>query len=60
MIVFAYDFGTHYQIIVTDGTNENSFVYEFTKDQDVETSIKEAKLLAEHEVSKKDYIPTPI
>jgi len=61
MLTFAYDYGTYNQVIVTDGTDENSYVYEFGVDQDIETSIKEATLLAEFEVEKKQpFIPTAI
>lgn len=61
MLTFAYDYVIYNQVIVTDGTDVNSFVYEFGKDQNIETSISESILLAEFEVTKKQtFIPTAI
>lgn len=56
MLTFAYNYGTYYQIIVTDGTEENSFVYVFGTVQDIEISVVEARRLAEDEVVKRQPI----
>lgn len=53
MLTFAYDYGTYNQVIVTDGTDNNSFVYDFGKDQDIEISIAESVRLAESEIVRK-------
>lgn len=58
MLTFAYDYGTHNQVIVTDGTDENSFTYDFGKEQDIEVSIIESVRLAELEVAR-NQPPTP-
>lgn len=59
MLTFAYNYGSYNQVIVTDGTDENSFVYPFGTDQDIEISILEATRLAEDEVSRKQP-PAPV
>lgn len=61
MYTFAYDYGTYYQVIVTDGTEDNSFAYPYVIDQDIEVSILEATRLAEDEVARKQpVIPVSI
>jgi hypothetical protein len=59
MYTFAYEYPTHYQIIVTDGTEKGSFVYDFSKEQDVVVSEKEAKLLAQFELDQRQ-TPIPV
>jgi hypothetical protein len=62
MLAYAYEYPNRYQIIVSDGTEPNSFVYKFGKDQDIETSVTESIRLAELAVEKKQLSsnPTPI
>ncbi|MED4599857.1 hypothetical protein P9314_03935 [Paenibacillus validus] len=57
--IFAYDFGSHYQIIVTDGTEKNTFEYDFGVDQPIQISANEALLLTQAEI-KKNSAPTRI
>jgi len=47
MITFAYAYETFNRVIVTDGTDENSYLYDFGKSQDIEISITESVRLAE-------------
>lgn len=58
MTTFAYVYPTFIEIIVTDGSDINSFSYPFGKDQDVEISITESLLLAQHEMNLRN--PTPV
>lgn len=60
MKTFAYEYPFYYEILVTDGTQENSYNYHFTKEQDLEISIKESKLLAEHDSNLKNPIPISV
>lgn len=61
MFAFAYDYGLYYQVIVTDGTEDNSYVYDWGTDQDVDVSVLESTRLAELEVARKQpIIPVPI
>lgn len=59
MYAFAYEYPTHYEIIVTGGTEANSFSYDFGKEQDIEISVTESLLLAQLEIERKQP-PTPI
>lgn len=59
MNAFAYSYGTYNQVIVTDGTPENSYTYDFGTDQDIEVSVTESIRLAELEVSAKQP-PMPV
>lgn len=59
MNVYAYEYPTTYQIIVTDGTEQNTLSYDFGKEQSVEVSANEALLLAQAEISKAA-VPTPV
>lgn len=60
MFSFAYDYGNYYQVIVTDGTDTNSFSYDFGKEQDIEVSIKESVLLAQLEIDRRNPVPIAI
>jgi hypothetical protein len=60
MQTFAFEYPSYYQVIVTDGTEINSFEYKFSKNQNIETSINESVLLAEMEIANRNPIPTPI
>jgi hypothetical protein len=60
MLTFAYEYPSYYQVIVTDGTEENSFEYQFTKEQNIDISIKESVLLAELEMENRNPIPASI
>ena len=53
MITFAYAYETFNRVIVTDGTDENSYLYDFGKSQDIEISITESVRLAESEIARK-------
>ncbi|WP_424766293.1 hypothetical protein [Paenibacillus sp. sgz302251] len=53
MLTFVYEYPAYYQILVTDGTETNSFSYNWGKDQDLETSEREALLLAESEIASR-------
>lgn len=44
---------------VTDGTPENTFMYHFGKEQDIQISKIEAERLAQYEIDKKAE-PTPV
>jgi hypothetical protein len=59
MLTFAYAYETFNRVIVTDGTEENSFIYDFGKSQDVEISVIESVRLSELEIAKKQQ-QTPI
>lgn len=59
MQAFAYDYGTYYQLIVTDGTETNTFSFNFSKDQDIQKSLNEANLLAQTEMDKRA-APKPV
>lgn len=60
MQTFAYEYPSCFQVIVTDGTEQNSFEYLFNKDQNIETSINESVLLAQLEIENRDPIPKAI
>lgn len=60
MLTFAYEYPIHYEIIVTDGTDTNSFSYVFGKEQDIETSITESVLLAQLEIDRRNPVPVPV
>jgi hypothetical protein len=60
MLTFAYEYPSYFQVIVTDGTETNSFEYQFTKDQNIETSVNESVLLAELEIANRNPMPKPI
>lgn len=59
MMTFAYEYPIIFQIIVTDGTDTNSFSYNFGKDQGIEISVNESLLLAQCEIDKRAQ-PVPI
>lgn len=59
MLAFAYEYPTHIEVIVTDGTDEGTVTFNFSKEQDAETSVNEAILLVEAATAPAE-IPVPV
>ena len=55
----AVEAATYYTFIVTDGAPENTYVYSFGKDQDIQISKVEAERLAQLKIDRKAE-PTPV
>ena len=53
LVTTATETTTEYILNVTDETNGNRYVYKFGKDQDIQISKREAELLAQFEIDKK-------
>lgn len=60
MNVYAYDYVTFYDIIATDGSEDNTYDYQFDKSQDVSKSADEATLLAQAAIDAKSITPTVV
>lgn len=59
-MTFCYEFEFYFQVIITDGTLENSYTFNYSKDQDLNISIAESQLLVNELSNNKKFIPRAV
>lgn len=60
MQTFAYEYPSYYEIIVTDGTNQNSYAFSFNKEQNLNDSITVAQQLFIQYMNEKKIVPISV